>query len=462
MKTVHARVATCAALLLSCLSFPVFAAVQLVTVVSSGITSPTFVGNAGDGTNRLFIVEQPGTIRVLQPGSSSPTLFLDIRSKVVSGGEQGLLGLAFHPLYATNGRFFVYYTRAADGTLVIAEYKVSATNKDVADPTEKEILTIPHPTNANHNGGMLAFGPDGFLYIGVGDGGSANDPPNNAQNVNVLLGKILRIDINAQGSGTPYVSPSSNPFSGPTPGRDEIFALGMRNPWRFSFDRLTGAMWVGDVGQGAREEVDTPILNGGNYGWRVYEGFACTNNDQALCNAANYTPPIFDYAHASGRCSITGGYVYRGSSATLTSGTYVYGDYCSGEIFSWDGSTQTVLLDTTQNIAAFGEDELGELYVVNLGGTVSKIQSAPCTYTVSPSSTTSQQPGGTGSVVVTAGTGCTWTAISNDSWITVTGGTPGSGNGTVTFSVAPYTGRPRNRNGTMTIAGKTVSVKQSR
>ena len=413
------------------------------------------------------------------------------------------------------------------------------------------ILTIPHPTNTNHNGGMLAFGADGFLYIGVGDGGSANDPPNNAQNVNVLLGKILRIDINPpKGSGAQYVSPSTNPFFGPTAGRDEIFALGMRNPWRFSFDRLTGQLWVGDVGQGAREEVDTPILAGGNYGWRVYEGFACTNNDQALCNAANYTLPIFDYAHASGRCSITGGYVYRGSSGALPSGTYVYGDYCSGEIFSWNGSTQTVLLDTTQNIASFGEDEQGELYVVNLGGTVSKIVStvsctfsidptsanlgsaggtggvsvtagtgcewtaaataswihvtsgasgtgngtvgfsvdpntlpssrigtmtiagltftvnqsaaASCTYTVSPSSAAFQQAGGTGSVVVTAGAGCTWTAVSNDSWITVTGGTPGSSNGTVTYSVAPYTGRPRNRNGTMTIAGETVSVKQSR
>jgi glucose/arabinose dehydrogenase len=464
MKTVHARVATCAALLLSCLSFPVFGAIQLVPVVSSGIASPVFVGNAADGTNRLFIVERAGTIRVLQPGSSSPTLFLDIRSKIVSGGEQGLLGLAFHPLYSTNGRFFVYYTQAADGTLVIAEYKVAASNKDVADPTEKVILTIPHPTNTNHNGGMLAFGPDGFLYIGVGDGGSANDPPNNAQNVNVLLGKILRIDINPpQASGAQYVSPSTNPFFGTTAGRDEIFALGIRNPWRFSFDRLTGQLWVADVGQGAREEVDTPILSGGNYGWRVYEGFACTNNDQALCNAANYTLPIFDYAHANGRCSITGGYVYRGSSGALPAGTYVYGDYCSGEIFSWDGSTQTVLLDTTQNIASFGEDEQGELYVVNLGGTLSKIvPTVPCTYSVSLSSAAFQQAGDTGSVVVTADAGCTWTAVSNDSWITVTGGTRGSGNGTVTYSVAPYTGRPRNRNGTMTIAGKTVSIKQSR
>jgi glucose/arabinose dehydrogenase len=274
MRARHGRVAIAATLL--GLSSPALAAVQLVPVVSSGISSPTFVGNAGDGSNRLFIVEQAGIIRVLQPGSSTPTVFLDIRTKVVAGGEQGLLGLAFHPLYETNGRFFVFYTRAGDGTLVIAEYKVSTGNRDIADPTEKAVLTIPHPTNTNHNGGMMAFGPDGYLYVGVGDGGSGNDPPNNAQNVEMLLGKILRIDINPpEGSGLPYQSPSTNPFYGATSGRDEIFALGLRNPWRFSFDRITGQQWVGDVGQGAREEVDTPIVNGGNYGWRVFEGSVC-------------------------------------------------------------------------------------------------------------------------------------------------------------------------------------------
>jgi glucose/arabinose dehydrogenase len=445
------------------LSSPVLAAVQLVPV-SSGLSSPTFVGNAGDGSNRLFIVEQAGIIRVLQPGSSTPTVFLDIHTQVVAGGEQGLLGLAFHPLYETNGRFFVFYTRLGDGTIVIAEYKVSTGNRDIADPTEKAVLTIPHPTNTNHNGGMMAFGPDGYLYIGVGDGGSGNDPPNNAQNVATLLGKILRIDINPpEGSGLPYQSPSTNPFYGATPGRDEIFALGLRNPWRFSFDRVTGQQWVGDVGQGAREEVDTPIVNGGNYGWRVFEGSVCTNNDPALCsNPANYIFPIFDYAHANGRCSITGGYVYRGSAGTLLSGTYVYADYCSGEIFAWDGSTQSLILDTTQNIASFGEDEQGELYVVSLGGTVSRMVSLSCTFSISPVSATFQSAGGSGSVAVTAGAGCAWTAVSNASWISITSGANGTGNGTVQYSVAPYAGRPRNRNGTMTIAGQTFSVKQSR
>ena len=222
------------------------------------LSGPVFVGNAGDGTNRLFILEQGGAIRVLQLGSSTPTAFLDIHTKVIAGGEQGLLGLAFHPQYASNGRFFVYYTRAGDGTIVIAEYKVSA-NPNVADPAETVLLTIPHPTNTNHNGGMLAFGPDGYLYIGVGDGGGANDVPNNAQNINLLLGKILRIDVSVP---LTYSSPPTNPFYGATPGRDEIFAYGMRNPWRFSFDRVTGAQWVADVGQGAREEVDTPIVSG--------------------------------------------------------------------------------------------------------------------------------------------------------------------------------------------------------
>jgi len=462
MKTLHVSVGIAAALL-CCLSSPALAAIRLTPIVSSGIANATFVGNAGDGSNRLFIEQQSGLISVLQPNSSTSTTFLDIRTKVAFGGEQGLLGLAFHPLYAMNRRFFVYYTRAGDGTIVIAEYKVSATNRDLADPTEKVVLTIPHPTNTNHNGGMLAFGPDGYLYIGVGDGGSGNDPPNNAQNVDVLLGKILRIDINPTDTSLAYVSPSTNPFFGATPGRDEIFALGVRNPWRFSFDKLTGQQWLGDVGQNTREEVDTPILNGGNYGWRVYEGFFCTNNDPTLCTATNYTSPIFDYDHSLGRCSITGGYVYRGSGGALPSGTYIYGDYCTGEIFAWNGSTQSLLLDTAMNISSFGEDEQGELYVVNLGGTVSKIVAdAPCTYSISPTSKSFNASAGTGSVTVTAGAGCAWTAVSHASWITITGGASGSGNGTVTYSVAAYTGKPKKRNGTMTIAGLNFAVTQSR
>jgi hypothetical protein len=196
-----------------------------------------------------------------------------------------------------------------------------------------------------------------------------------------------------------YASPSTNPFFGSAPGRDEIFAYGLRNPWRFSFDRLTGDQWVGDVGQDAWEELDTPIVNGGNYGWRVYEGFTCTNNDPSLCTPTNYLPPILSYQHLNGRCSITGGYVYRGPAGTLPSGTYVYGDYCSGEIFTWNGSSQALLLDTALNISSFGEDEAGELYVVGLGGSLSKlVSSGPCSYSIAPTSTNLGAGAATGSV----------------------------------------------------------------
>jgi hypothetical protein len=256
--------------------------------------------------------------------------------------------------------------------------------------------------------------------------------------------------------------------------RPEIFAYGMRNPWRFSFDRTFGELSVADVGQGAREEVNTPIVAGGNYGWRIWEGFACTNNDPALCGSqAGYIFPVFDYGHAGGRCSITGGYVYRGSQGALADGTYVYGDYCTGEIFGWtDGSSQSVLLDTALNISSFGEDESGEVYVVGLGGTVSKIVSAAppppppppasCTYVISPARANFSNTGGTGSVTVTTAAGCNWTATTGDTWITVTGGASGSGPGAVMYSVAPYSGRQGTRNGRVTIAGQVFTVKQAR
>ena len=415
MKQSRTTACVGAAALLLLLAPAALAAIQLTPVVSTGISSPVFVGHAGDDSNRLFIVERGGLIRVLQPGSSAPTTFFNVNAittKTVGSGEQGLLGLAFHPQYSANGRFFVFYTRAGDGALVIAEYHVSADDPDVADQTEIPLLTIPHPTHTNHNGGMLAFGPDGYLYIGVGDGGSGNDPPNNAQNVNTLLGKILRIDVDPpEGSPGPYVSPSTNPYFGGTPGLDEIFAIGLRNPWRFSFDRGTGQQWVADVGQGAREEVNSSIVNGGNYGWRVYEGFACTGLDPGLCNPANYRFPAFDYAHTGGRCSVTGGYVYRGSQGTLPLGTYVYGDFCTGEIFAWDGVAQSLLLDTGLNISSFGEDEAGEIYVVGLGGTVSKIVSLAAVMT-------SPTPGST---LTGASVNFTWTAApgADEYWIHV-------------------------------------------
>jgi len=370
------RLVTAMALL--CAPSPLLAQIQLTAVVT-GLSNPLFVGHAGDGSQRLFIVEQDGIIRVLHAGHSTPTIFLDVRPRIATDGEQGLLGLAFHPQYATNGRFFVYYTRAGDGTIVIAEYRVSA-DPNIADTTEQVLLTIPHPTNTNHNGGMLAFGFDGYLYAGVGDGGGGNDGPNNAQNIDLLLGKILRIDVDRPGAGTLYSSPPDNPFVN-APGRDEIFAFGFRNPWRFSFDRTSGELWIGDVGQGEREEIDRAIVKGGNYGWRIFEGFLCTNLGPSLCNPSDFIDPLFDYSHTRGRCSVTGGYVYRGSRGTLPAGMYVYGDFCSGEIFVTNGDMQAVLAFTAMNISSFGEDEQGELYVVDRGGTVSRVESrrASCT-----------------------------------------------------------------------------------
>jgi glucose/arabinose dehydrogenase len=450
--------ATAAAIL--CLSARLIAAFQLVPVLS-GLTGPLFLTHAGDGSNRLFIVEQRGTIRVLSPGSTSPGMFLDIRSRVDAGGERGLLGLAFHPLHESNGRFFVYYTRVPDGALVIAEYNLTG-DRNVASASERRLLEIPHPNFANHNGGMLAFGPDNYLYIGVGDGGSGNDPPNNAQSLDELLGKVLRIDVNAS-DGVPYGVPPNNPFVGMSGARGEVFAYGLRNPWRFSFDRMTGQIWLADVGQGAREEVNMPIVSGGNYGWRVFEGFACTGIDAFQCNAAGFIRPIFDYGHTNGRCSVTGGYVYRGSQAALPEGTYVYGDFCSGEIFTWNGSSQTLELDTGMNISSFGEDETGEIYVLDLNGSVNRLVSTsppPCSYSISPASRNFGSEGGSGEVAVTSGSGCTWTASASVPWIHITSGANGSGNGSVAFSIDANTAATA-RNGTMTIAGRTFTVAQN-
>jgi len=341
----------------------------------SGLSSPVYLTSAHDSSNRLFIVEQGGRIKVLADGANSPVVFLDIAPRVISGGERGLLGLAFHPHFRSNRRFFVNYTRSPDGATVIAEYHASSTAPNVADTPETVLLVIPQPF-ANHNGGMIEFGPDGYLYIGMGDGGSANDPGNRAQDINNLLGKILRIDVDRADGINPYASPADNPFFGPIPGSDEIYATGMRNPWRFSFDRLTGDLYAGDVGQNEWEEIDI-VRRGANYGWRVMEGLHCNPGiSGGVCDSAGLTLPIAEYRHTGGRCSVTGGYVYRGPSSTLDPGTYVYGDFCTGEVFTVINGQQEVLLDTSLNISSFGEDEAGEIYVVGLGGTIHRLVKA--------------------------------------------------------------------------------------
>ncbi len=360
-------------------SFEVFgqvASFRLQPFVAN-LSSPLLATNAKDGTKRLFIVQQGGIIKVVQPGSSAATDFMNISSKIVAGGERGLLGLAFHPQFATNGYFFVNYTRAGDGATVIARYKTIDATNALGDPnSERIVLTIAQPFS-NHNGGMIEFRSDNGinnLYIGMGDGGSGNDPGNRAQNINELLGKFLRItpDVSGNDANPAYTNPSDNPFVG-TNGADEIYAVGMRNPFRWSFDHGgTGQLWAGDVGQNVIEEADI-ITKGGNYGWRVYEGTQCTNIDPQLCNPANYVAPVFQYDHSNGRCSITGGYVYRGTQKSLPEGVYTYADFCTGEIWMWTGGQQILLRDTNRNVSSFGEDEDGELYVVGLGGTIEKI-----------------------------------------------------------------------------------------
>jgi glucose/arabinose dehydrogenase len=340
--------------------------------VAADLADPAFVTHARDGTGRLFAVERGGRIVVGTPGAAARAVFLDIAPRVLAGGERGLLGLAFHPRYALTGRFFVNYTRRPDGATVIAEYRVSADDPDAARPDELPLLVIPQPF-ANHNGGMLEFGPDGFLYVGMGDGGGAFDPGRRAQDPTTLLGKILRIDVDPPAAAPgAYASPPDNPFAGAHPGRDEIFALGFRNPWRFSFDRATGALHVGDVGQNAREEIDR-VARGGNYRWPILEGSGCLGLGAVPCDDPGLIAPIAEYEHAGARCSVTGGHVYRGNAGTLPAGAYVFGDFCSGELFDLLDGAVSLLLATDLAIASFGEDEAGEIHVVDLGGAVHRL-----------------------------------------------------------------------------------------
>ncbi len=350
--------------------------------VASGLNRPVYVTAPAGDTERLFIVEQRGVIKILKNGTVLATPFLDIDALVpnISGNdERGLLGLAFAPDYDTSREFYVKYTNLSSDT-VIARYLVSMTDPDVAETTGEIILTIDQPAS-NHNGGHIAFGPnDGMLYIGMGDGGSSNDPWNNAQSDDVLLGKMLRIDVQC-GSPT-YCIPADNPHVGPGDPLDEIWAKGLRNPYRFSFDRSTGDMYIGDVGQFAIEEVDVQpaaSTGGENYGWKVMEGNSCVSpSTPPGCNHSSFTPPVHTYSHSGGHCSITGGYVYRGAINEIQ-GDYFFADFCSRQIWSFkydvatgtlsDLTNRTTELDPPDGfistIAGFGEDGVGELYIVD-------------------------------------------------------------------------------------------------
>lgn len=350
--------------------------------IATGLTKPLFVTHAGDGSRRLFILEQPGTIRIIADGVLLEQPFLDIREQVTdAGNEQGLLGLAFAPDYADSGIFYLNYT-GADGDTRIARFRVTTADPNVADPGSEEIiLTIEQPAR-NHNGGTLQFGLDGMLYIGMGDGGGANDTYGHGQNPATLLGKLLRIDV-SDPDASPYAIPADNPWvTNDWDGvdvRDEIIAVGLRNPWRFSFDRATGDLWIGDVGQNQYEEINRvspPVARPHNFGWPIMEGMHCFRSDE--CAQEGLVLPVAEYEHR-GHCSVTGGYVYRGVAFPAMQGIYFYGDYCSGTVWALapdeSGAWQsTAVLDTDLSLSSFGEDAQGELYVTDLsGGTVARL-----------------------------------------------------------------------------------------
>ncbi len=361
-------------------------------------TNPVDLQYATDGTDRIFVLEQSGIIKVFENNSNTTEVktFLDISDRVTSGGETGLLGLAFHPDFASNGYFYVDYTTPNPLRTHISRFQVTA-DPDSADASSELILLEIDQPYSNHNGGRVSFGPDDYLYIGMGDGGSAGDPNNNAQNLEVLLGKILRIDVDNPSGGLNYGIPSNNPFAGNTQGwREELYSYGMRNPWRFSFDQATSKLWCGDVGQGAWEEIDT-ITSGGNYGWRCYEG----NHEYNMsgCTGTDYLFPIWEYSHSNG-CSITGGFVYRGHRRPELTGTYVYGDYCSRSVWSLDFSgvnlSNNLIGTASGSILSFGTDMNNELYICCSNGKIYEFQSA-----LSAPTNLLAATGGTGSVDLT-------------------------------------------------------------
>lgn len=363
---------------ISCLTFCFGQDLELESF-ASGFNRPVNIKHAGD--DRLFVVEQDGIIKIVNSdGTVETTNFLDIDNIVGSiGNEQGLLGLAFHPNFATNGYFFVNYTNNS-GDTVISRFSRIGVDPTIADPNSELIILTYSQPYTNHNGGELQFGPDGYLYISSGDGGSGGDPQNNSQNLNSLLGKLLRIDVNNSSASNPYAIPADNPFVGNASARDEIWAYGLRNPWKFSFDSANDDLWIADVGQNAREEINqiASTAAGLNYGWRCYEGNS-SYNLSGCPSSSTMTFPVSEYSHSGGRCSITGGYVYRGSTYPNLVGSYLFGDVCSQEIgylkFE-NGSWNSTFESFSGNWVAFGEDINGELYVSNLSGSIFKISDA--------------------------------------------------------------------------------------
>jgi glucose/arabinose dehydrogenase len=338
---------------------------------------PLAITNARDGSGRLFVAEQGGKVHIVRGGSVVATPFLDISGQVSGGGEQGLLGLAFHPTFSTDHRVFVDYTNGA-GDTVISSFRVDPGTPDTVVPgSEVVILTVDQPY-ANHNGGAIQFGPDGYLYIALGDGGSGGDPHNNGQRLDTLLGKILRIDIDHPAGGNAYGIPGSNPFVATPGARGEIWLFGLRNPFRFSFDRTTGDLWIGDVGQGAWEEVDVARagVGGLNFGWRVMEGAHCYAPSTG-CSTAGKVLPVTEYGHEFG-CAIIGGDVYRNAAQPVLRGGYVFSDACTGITWAVNaaGSGPQALVkvaDGPSGIAGYGEDEAGELYAAALDGRIYRV-----------------------------------------------------------------------------------------
>ena len=341
-------------------------------------TRPVDLQHPGDNTNRIFVVEQAGVISIFRndPNVTTKETFLDIRDKVDDqGNEEGLLGLAFHPNYETNGYFFVNYTAADPNRTVISRFKVSA-NPDKADALSEQVLLMFEQPYSNHNGGQVSFGPDGFLYIAVGDGGSGGDPHDNGQNPSTLLGTILRVDVDKQEGGMQYGIPADNPFANNNNGyRKEIYAYGLRNPWRFSFDSANGRMWTGDVGQNAYEEIDI-VENGGNYGWNTMEGNHCFEPRNG-CDKSGLTMPIHEYGRSEG-ISVTGGFVYRGPTLKGLEGKYIYADYATRRIWALEHAdlqnpVNTLLLEADFNISSFGVDRNNELYLCGFDGKIYKL-----------------------------------------------------------------------------------------